>query len=1291
MKKISVAFLTIILIALRGSAQISGSFTIPGSFPSIAAAINTLNVVGVAGPVTINVAAGYTETAPNGGFKLFNPPGGSATNQVIFQKSGTGANPLITAHTGTATPSSLVCDGVWWFIGADNITIDGIDIIDPNTTNPATMEFGYGFYKTNVSPINGCQNNTIKNCTITLNRINGDASPNTTYYPSGSRGIDFSPSYYSNNPLAASLSSTDGANSNNKIYGNVIQNCHVGVSMIAYSSTYPDQGNDIGGLLAATGNTVVNFGGGAGSNTYGINASMQSSLNVSNNYIENNNGSGTNPITSLRAINISSVSIVNTIDVNNNTIKLSSTATSSLSLYGIICIAGSNNSTVNINNNFFPSYEYPNSSGMMQFTLISASANNSSSRIQNLNMKSNLIQNVNAPLAYGCTMLNATYASTASISSNTVTNILVNGNVNAISAGYLFAGSQISNNLIDGITRGNVDAISIYSGATSVLSNTITNVYGQNINGIVCSSQGTGAAVSGNVLKDMGSYNSSGGLNFKGITAEDCSYMTVKANTIYSITSTGTSTAVSRNNLTAMTFSASSNLNITGNKVHSLSSTGTGTLQGIVMMGANGTISNNIFGEFSMPNSEQPVGISAIASYTGTPYSPIFNIVYNTFNLSNAVNNGANSGSSVLNFLNSSTSFTLSNNIFMNTSVATGTAITSIIRRATTSLTNYATSSDRNLYYTGAPTANRSIYSDGINNYSTLFAYTSAVAPRDANAVTENPPFITTNGALPNTYDIDPAIQTQIESGAAPVAGITVDYAGNARNATTPDIGAWEGNFNPTDVTPPVIIASGFTAPPCNTSSRTMTVSVKDTSGVATGTYAPRLYYRINFGLYSSVQGTLTSGTPTNGVWNFDATYSANLSDVIYYFLVFQDQAAAGNINVTPSTGSSVLDVNNVMIPPSPAYNYTLETYPTIAVNSGTICSGKSFTIIPTGAVSYTYSGGSAVVSPLTSSIYTVTGASAEGCPATNTVFANVSVLTSPVVSVNSGSICAGQLFTLMPSGATTYTYSSGSAVVSPSSSASYSVVGTDLNGCVSNTAVSTVTVAFAAITASTSNNSVCQGSPVTLNGGGGISAYSWSNGVTDNVSFTPATTTIYTVSGTSANGCSGSATVQVIVYPIPTLTVAAVNDTICYGETGTINASGATSYTWNPGGLTGSPLYSAPLSSTIYTVIGQSNGCSQTATVSLTVNSCVGIHEYTMDRNVLVYPNPSNGLINLEMDLQQLYTVKVFNSLSQLVYSSEISSSHSLIDLNTLKGVYFIKLYEGDKLVTCKKIIIVD
>src|SRR6187402_640763 len=89
-------------------AQVTGPKSIPGDYANLATAITDLNTNGVgAGGATISIAGGYTETAPAGGFVL-----GSATlngslsvsNLLVFQKSGGGANPLLTAFTpGTTT------------------------------------------------------------------------------------------------------------------------------------------------------------------------------------------------------------------------------------------------------------------------------------------------------------------------------------------------------------------------------------------------------------------------------------------------------------------------------------------------------------------------------------------------------------------------------------------------------------------------------------------------------------------------------------------------------------------------------------------------------------------------------------------------------------------------------------------------------------------------------------------------------------------------------------------------------------------------------------------------------------------------------------------------------------------------------------------------------------------------------------------------------------------------------------------------------------------------------------
>src|SRR5436190_12015584 len=128
------------LIFLQGRCQLSGTYSVPATFTSLAAAINSLNTAGVTGPVTIAVAAGYTETVPTGGYTLFPVAGASAASPVTFQKSGTGANPVLYAYTGIYNAYSYTQDAMFWLRGADYINIDGINLTDQNTSNPATME-----------------------------------------------------------------------------------------------------------------------------------------------------------------------------------------------------------------------------------------------------------------------------------------------------------------------------------------------------------------------------------------------------------------------------------------------------------------------------------------------------------------------------------------------------------------------------------------------------------------------------------------------------------------------------------------------------------------------------------------------------------------------------------------------------------------------------------------------------------------------------------------------------------------------------------------------------------------------------------------------------------------------------------------------------------------------------------------------------------------------------------------------------------------------------------------------
>ncbi|MCC7233443.1 MAG: hypothetical protein IT242_10900, partial [Bacteroidia bacterium] len=155
----------------------SGTYTVgSGSscpdYATIAAVIADLNSRGVGGNVIVNIPAGYTETAPDTGFQLtFCTLPDSVkpnTNQTLtFQKNGAGTNPLITAPLWGVAGSN---DAIFLFTSVDYLTIDGINLQENSSNTSIFTDYGFAFVKCDGT--DGNNNNTIKNCTISLNTSN---------------------------------------------------------------------------------------------------------------------------------------------------------------------------------------------------------------------------------------------------------------------------------------------------------------------------------------------------------------------------------------------------------------------------------------------------------------------------------------------------------------------------------------------------------------------------------------------------------------------------------------------------------------------------------------------------------------------------------------------------------------------------------------------------------------------------------------------------------------------------------------------------------------------------------------------------------------------------------------------------------------------------------------------------------------------------------------------------------------------------------------------------------------
>src|SRR6185369_11087895 len=120
-----------------------------------------------------------------------------------------------------------------------------------------------------------------------------------------------------------------------------------------------------------------------------------------------------------------------------------------------------------------------------------------------------------------------------------------------------------------------------------------------------------------------------------------------------------------------------------------------------------------------------------------------------------------------------------------------------------------------------------------------------------------------------------------------------------------------------------------------------------------------------------------------------------------------------------------------------------------------------------------------------------------------------------PTLNITSNSsVCAGQTINISVSGASNYTWSTGSnannITVSPSVTTTYSVVGTGTAGC-GNTASKTITVnAAPSLSVNPTASVICSGQSVLITASG-ANSYTWSNGlVSNNISVSPTTNSVY-------------------------------------------------------------------------------------------------------------------------------------------------------------------------------------
>ena len=416
------------------------------------------------------------------------------------------------------------------------------------------------------------------------------------------------------------------------------------------------------------------------------------------------------------------------------------------------------------------------------------------------------------------------------------------------------------------------------------------------------------------------------------------------------------------------------------------------------------------------------------------------------------------------------------------------------------------------------------------------------------------------------------------------------------------------------------------------------------------------------------------SGTMINLAGTGANTYTWNTSANSASISVSPISNTTYTLSGTNLNGCSNISYKNVTV-----YSLPLLTITGAAV----ICEGDVINLVAGGASTYTWSNLSNLtsinVSPSLTTTYTLIGKDQNAC--LNSLLKTVTVNPLPAVQINGNSdLCFGSSLTLMASGALTYTWNnssnSNSIIVSPLSTALYLVNGTDATGC-NNFSVKTVSVKPLPLVMINSNaNSICLGQSLTLIASG-ASSYYWNNGnAQSSITISPSLTTNYSVIGVDVNGCQNQSSLNIKVNVLPIIQIIQTPTLICVGESATLTASGAFSYTWNTNQNNLSIVVS-PSTNTSYTLVGKDlNSCLNSSNVEQKVNACLRVEIENLEANIIkIYPNPNVGIFNLEVTRGLNVSLKIFSVLGEIIFSTELKQGINTIEVNPIKGVYFYRI----------------
>ncbi|MDX2171867.1 MAG: T9SS type A sorting domain-containing protein [Bacteroidota bacterium] len=271
------------------------------------------------------------------------------------------------------------------------------------------------------------------------------------------------------------------------------------------------------------------------------------------------------------------------------------------------------------------------------------------------------------------------------------------------------------------------------------------------------------------------------------------------------------------------------------------------------------------------------------------------------------------------------------------------------------------------------------------------------------------------------------------------------------------------------------------------------------------------------------------------------------------------------------------------------------------------------------------------------------------------------------------------------------------------SQAGNYSVILSLPAGCSSATSVSVSVNASPSLSISY-NNPVCKGDTIKLFSNS-MSSYTWTgvSGFTSNiqnpmvVNSNSLNTGGYSLTALSSNGCSGSASLSVVVYSLPIVSIT-TNTNVCVGANINLSGNGGVAYNWqgpnnfNAGSANQTISNVTSLSQGYYVLtVTDVNNCKKSDSVFVSVSPCTEVFETIDNNNDMIidfHPNPTFNTLYLRSENKNIgnYLLTVINSIGQKVI---VEKNATQINVNNLSnGVYILLIENENKTFLSKKFV---